>query len=103
MSAWLPGAATNLSSGDHDRTGYGCAPIDTGVGQERATEWPKLASVSDTESSLPKPFGAEMSNRRAESASSEKLPRGRDLPLQPSSAMGLQLADLHAFDVTAVR
>jgi len=41
------------------------------------------------------------SNRRAESASSEKCPRGRNLPLQPSSAMGLQLTDLHAVDVTA--
>jgi hypothetical protein len=42
-----------------------------------------------------------LSNRRAESASSEKYPRGRDLPLQPSSALGLQLTDLHAVDVTA--
>ena len=49
------------------------------------------------------PREREWSNLGAESASSEKLPRGRDLPLQPSSAMGLQLADLHAFDVTAVR
>ena len=43
------------------------------------------------------------SNFGAESASFEKLPRGRHLPLQPSSAMGLQLAALHAFDVTTVR
>jgi hypothetical protein len=44
-----------------------------------------------------------LSNRRAESASSEKCPRGRNLPLQSSSAMGLQLTDLHAVDVSAAR
>jgi hypothetical protein len=39
-----------------------------------------------------------LSNRRAESASSEKGPRGRNLPLQSSSEMGLQLTGLHAVD-----
>ncbi len=41
------------------------------------------------------------SNFGVETSKSEKLPRHRDLPLQPSSAVGLQLADLRAVDVPA--
>ena len=40
-----------------------------------------------------------LSNRRAESASFEKYPRGRDLPLS-NAATGLQPTDLHVDDVT---
>ena len=51
------------------------------------------------EASLLRAF--EWSNFGAETASSEKLRRGRNVPLQPSSAMGHQLTDLRAVAVTA--